>query len=162
MSQKECCDTKKAWCNFLILNDSTCHFSFLPVEHRSYKWQGVTFICLSKRDVSGLIYVFGPVSSFIWMLDKQSSVFRWIWLMNVQFLITIVLLGIIFAQRVANLKKPFFAVYWNLRGNWIRTGFQMVQPFEYRTLKSMVYRCLVFRWLLLIVEIRKSNTLNLN
>ena len=28
MSQKECCDTKKAWCNFLILNDSTCQFYY--------------------------------------------------------------------------------------------------------------------------------------
>ena len=29
MSQEECCDTKKAWCNFLILNDSTFLFYYI-------------------------------------------------------------------------------------------------------------------------------------
>ena len=47
MSQKECCDTKKRWCNFLKLNDSTCQFYYkVNTCVRPYKksGRGVTLI----------------------------------------------------------------------------------------------------------------------
>ena len=47
MSQKECCDTKKAWCNFLILNDSKCQFYYKANTFvRPYKKSGRGVTCI--------------------------------------------------------------------------------------------------------------------
>ena len=49
MSQKECCDTKKTWCNFLILNDSTCQFYYKVYTCvRPYKKSGRGVTCIGQ------------------------------------------------------------------------------------------------------------------